>query len=119
MKKISFIHSPDMACLNPVVPASKALPDWYKKAKMDMDVNGYHNGPWNATFKACMPLFDAMTQGYVIPLWADLYIEMKPNPNNGMMEPVFTWGENMPMPLIEVHSPPQVEGIPSIERSNA
>ena len=119
MKKISFIHPPNMASMDPIVPASKALPDWYKKAKIDIHIDGIHNGPWNTAFKGCMPLFDAMTQGYVVPLWADLYIEMKPNPHHGMMEPVFTWGENSPMPLIEAHSPQQVEGLPSIERAKA
>lgn len=116
MNKITFIHPRDMAFLEPAVPASKALPDWYKKINIDIvEGPGYHNGPWNASVKACMPFLDAMTQGYVIPLWADLHIEMKANPDSGKMEPFFTWGENMPMALISTHSPEQVNGIPGVE----
>ena len=115
MKKITFLHTPEMAFITPAVSASKALPEWYKKASVNIGTEG----PWATTFKACMPFFDAMTQGYVIPLWADLYVELKPNTTNGKPEPVFTWGENMPRPLIEVHSPQQVAGIPDVEKSKA
>ena len=115
MKKITFLHTPEMALVTPAVPASKALPEWYKKAQVDIDLDG--SGPWNTTFKACMPFLDAMTQGYIIPLWCDLYVSMKTNAKTGKPEPVFTWNEHLPMPQISSHWQPQVEGIPDVEKS--
>lgn len=55
-------------------PASKFLPDWYK------DLNSYNGskinkeGLSNATAKKCLPLFDAMSSGYIITTFCDIEI---------------------------------------------
>lgn len=60
-------------------PSSEFLPDWYKKTssyvddKKDVTYNG--KGGQNATIKKCMPVFDALTAGYTIPTYTDLYVK--------------------------------------------
>jgi hypothetical protein len=49
-------------------PASKFLPSWWK----DMP---YNNHPENKTAKVCPSFADMFSQGYVIPLWTDIYIK--------------------------------------------
>lgn len=57
------------------VPASKVLPDWYKNTPEY--INGERivtDGQTPHTIKKCMPVFDAMTAGYVIPTYVDLQV---------------------------------------------
>lgn len=60
-------------------PASKFIPDWYKN--MESYMNGAKkpdgNGSSRATIKRCMPVFDAMTAGYIITTPADVYVSIR------------------------------------------
>ena len=84
--------------LNPV-PASKAVPDWYKnmprarnintlepmKSAFEVDtINGGLRG--GITLKECIPVRDYLTSGYIIPMWLDLAV----NVSEGT--PHFAWG---------------------------
>lgn len=52
-------------------PANKFLPDWYKKIKPH---NGVDQNKFPIrTVKKCMPVLDAMSLGYIIPLPTDLH----------------------------------------------
>lgn len=51
------------------VPALKAAPDYYKKIKPQI---GDH--PHDSTVKRCIPFMDAMSAGFIIPLWTDVFI---------------------------------------------
>jgi len=57
-------------------PASKTIPEWYKKTSSYMGNEKKPNGQGhtNATIKRCMPVFDALTSGYIIPTYVDLYL---------------------------------------------
>jgi hypothetical protein len=69
------------------VPAFQEIPDWYKDTKsymtgkkeptIDMDNPG--------TIKRCMPVFDAITAGYIIKTPADVWVSKK----DGM--PFYQW----------------------------
>jgi hypothetical protein len=62
-------------------PASKLIPDWYK------NINSYisgerkptGNGNTSATIKRCMPVFDAITAGYIIESPADVFVSIRNN----------------------------------------
>ena len=61
------------------IPASKVLPEWYK------DLNSYLGNPKepydnisNATIKKCLPVFDSMSAGYIIPTYVDIFVYQKP-----------------------------------------
>lgn len=59
-------------------PTTKALPSWYKDLEpwvSGVDSNMVFSPEKIAqTGKRCLPLFDAMTAGYVIPLAFDIYV---------------------------------------------
>jgi|TARA_R100001463_G_scaffold60062_1_gene112434 hypothetical protein len=60
------------------VPASKALPEWYKNIGPNigpstvLEDNLYDKG---ATIKTCVPVRDLLMSGYIIPLWEELFTE--------------------------------------------
>jgi hypothetical protein len=62
-------------------PSSVFLPEWYKKtdsyqdAKKDIDEKAETNG----TIKRCVPVFDALNTGYIIPTYCDLIIKKNKN----------------------------------------
>lgn len=59
-------------------PASEFIPNWYKNTKSyvaDKKAPG-PDGTSPATIKRCMPVFDAMTAGYIIVSPADVYVSI-------------------------------------------
>lgn len=89
-----------------VVPAIKEIPEWYKKT------NSYYgdgkfkvvNGNSNQTIKKCMPVFDAISAGYIIKTYVDIFVSQQ----NGST--LFQW-PYFGRP-IEFHSPNQAENHP-------
>jgi hypothetical protein len=59
-------------------PAKKFVPKWFREFPLFFSNKGKYAwlGPKgnNSTFKACMPLFDTMTSGYMIPVPMDIYV---------------------------------------------
>ena len=88
-------------------PASKNLPDWYKKTdsywtkeKKPTDQNDFPE-----TIKKCLPIFDAITSGYIIKTVTDIFITKRPD------ETFYSWPgpfENNQNPL-EFHRLEQAE----------
>jgi hypothetical protein len=82
--KIKFIASDEYGwevCPKPF-PASDAIPDWWRAMPpFQPSINNpdgkkmiIENGSSNASPKKCVPMLDAMTSGYIIPLWADVQV---------------------------------------------
>lgn len=62
-------------------PASRNLPEWYKKQPAEIKMaTSYQMGQVGSTVKKCMPIFDAMTAGYVFKAPCDIYLDGT-NPN--------------------------------------
>ena len=67
--------------------AVKKLPQWFLDTEPYSDKTNsfipddgklyFRNKVSNATFKKCTPLLDAMSAGYIIPLWADVMVEQQ------------------------------------------
>lgn len=80
-KKIIFSKIVDVSDEYRPRPASQFLPEWYKKTqsylnnKKDID----YNLNITATIKKCIPVFDALTSGYIIPTPCDLMIKKNEN----------------------------------------
>jgi len=80
MKKIQFtnIHNIEYLEINPI-PASSFIPEWYKK--LEGYIGGVQKpggaGDNQATIKKCIPVFDAITSGYLIKTFADIYVSQK------------------------------------------
>lgn len=60
-------------------PASKVVPDWYKNTNsyVGNEKKPTGNGGTPATIKRCIPVFDAITAGYIIESPADVYVSFK------------------------------------------
>lgn len=78
-------------------PASKFVPDWYKNTSGFINKIGaprsleLGEGP---TIKKCLPIFDLLTAGYIIPLPADLYVSQREN------VPYYQWPS---IKLVDMH----------------
>ncbi len=76
--KITFTNTSGIDIEQPQ-PASKFVPDWYKN--MQSYTTGERkpdgSGATTATIKRCMPVFDAITAGYIITSPADIYVSLK------------------------------------------
>ncbi len=63
----------DLDCIPHPVPAYKKMPEWYKKLKPE--ISGLAKAE-KGTVKRCVPVLEAVSQGYIIPLWADLQVQV-------------------------------------------
>jgi hypothetical protein len=74
MTTVKFLFDPRHDGVFPrPVPSGKKIPDYFKKIPPKFDPNH----PQSSTVKRCMPFLDAMTQGFIIPLWADVFVRAK------------------------------------------
>lgn len=70
MTTIRFTHNAGLeGVFPPPVPALKKAPDFYKAIKSQSS-----NHPASGTVKRCVPFLDALSEGFIIPLWADLHV---------------------------------------------
>jgi len=76
------------------VPASRIIPDWYKD--LESYVGGEKrpdgNAGTTATAKRCMPIFDAITGGYIISTHTDLWVSQRPD-ENGKLYQYYEWAK--------------------------
>lgn len=78
MKRIIFTNTVNTEIEQPK-PASQYIPDWYKKLESYIGGEKKPDGDGNAqtTVKKCIPVFDAITAGYIIVSPADIYVSNK------------------------------------------
>lgn len=107
--KIQFIPAREelVGVFDPPVPAAQILPEWYKRQPGYADgiKRVTAEGNYNHTVKHCMPVFDAMSLGYVITLPQDVEIvETESGISTNWPSDVFK--------QFESHSPAQVSEMP-------
>jgi hypothetical protein len=91
--KIIFtdIHNPDGVLPKPK-PAIDYIPEWYKKGKSYTNAENKKiptlEGKPVGTVKRCMPVFDMMTDGYIMETPYDIYVRQTET------GPYFQWGSN-------------------------
>lgn len=94
--------------LDQPIPAKKLIPDWYKKMetysfkKPTCLANGLVSA--GGTIKACPPILDYLTSGYIITLPCDLLVTSEGGRQH------FAW--NVPYKLMECHNQNQIDGSP-------
>lgn len=88
-KEIVFVSRWDVSKDHYPKPASAFLPEWYKNTE------SYRNNEkkaidlgTNATIKKCIPVFDALTSGYIIPTYTDIQVSEE----NGL--PYYNWASH-------------------------
>jgi hypothetical protein len=76
--KITFTNITD-ADLEQPKPASRLVPDWYKNTQSYTNNERKPSGDGNTTgtIKRCVPVFDAITAGYIIESPADVFVSIK------------------------------------------
>jgi hypothetical protein len=76
---ILFTNTSGYQDLTAPQPASSLVPDWYKNTQSytsgEKKPDG--SGGTTATVKRCMPVFDAITAGYIIESPADVWVSIK------------------------------------------
>ena len=72
------------------VPAIKMAPDYFRNVKPQID-----NHPKNGTIKRCVPFLDALSSGFIIPLWCDVYVFARGGKISIDFPPKFPQGETL------------------------
>ncbi len=102
-KKIIITNTRDYD-FYPPKPAIKNIPDWYKEmAEYKEDKKNVIGNEVTSTIKKCMPVFDAMTAGYILFTQTDVWV----NENNGF--PYYNWSSG---DGIQFHDPAQADKHP-------
>ena len=80
------IFSIDLSYYKPY-PAQNKVANWYKELESYIGGEKVPNGSGTtlATIKRCMPVFDMMSAGYIIPTYLDVYVSQR----NG--QPHYEW----------------------------
>jgi hypothetical protein len=108
--KIRFLCSPeDSGVIAPPVPAKTVLPDWFRHLPA-VDREHVSARDEGLTIKRCMPFFDAMATGWILPLAATVRLEIKENGN------VVDCGWEFDKVMVSNHGPHQVAGHPKAPR---
>jgi len=101
MPNIIFTPNNTMPEHETPTPASNFIPDWYKK--LESYISGKKKptgeGSSSATVKRCMPVFDAITAGYIITSPADIYVSQKED-EEGNKHAYYEWASHS---LISFH----------------
>lgn len=104
MVKITFTNTTENNSITEPKPASRVIPDWYKKTSSYIDEkkapDGNGNGKANATIKKCIPVFDAITSGYIIELPMDVYVSQQDG------KPLYEWSS---FEMVGIHPVSQAE----------
>jgi hypothetical protein len=82
--------------------ASASVPDWYKN--LESYISGSKkptgDGKTTATIKRCMPVFDAITSGYIIYTYTDLFVSQKDG------QPWYEWPSFEPLGFHPIEQAP-------------
>lgn len=95
-----YTHPDNEGVLPEPKPAAKFMPEWFKKVPIRIEPRDAFGAP-TLTIKQCMPVLDAMSLGYVIPLCGDLHVKT----NHDCTEIAVT---NPSMQLAEFHDIRQI-----------
>jgi hypothetical protein len=113
---ITFTSLFDESILNSPEPSKNHIPEWYKKTK---EFTKENTGPslefdksllLNTTIKKCLPVFDAITFGYIAVSDVDIYVDINSN-----KEQVFIWPSG---PGVDSHLFLQAEKHPEANKKN-
>ena len=78
------------------VKANKTLPEYFKKIPPQTT-----SDPMTGTVKRCLPFLEASSAGYIIPLWADMFVRANDDELNLNFPPNFPMSETMSSHSIE------------------
>lgn len=104
MTEISFLCPPELDGKIPKPErTAKFLPDWFRDLPREMGMADAHGLP-GLTVRACLPVADIMSLGWIIPLPFDLRAAQ--DMSTGQLQ--FQWPDDVPFQPIEGHHPGQI-----------
>lgn len=73
---IIFTNITDLDFIEKPIPAKNFIPEWYKETDsyIHKEKRPLDDGSVDATIKKCIPVFDAITSGYILKTHADIYV---------------------------------------------
>ena len=89
-------------------PASEFVPEWYKNTKsyVNNEKKPLGDGQIPSTIKRCVPVFDAITSGYIITVPVDIYVSIKTD-ENGNKGQSFEWPALEPLGFHVIEQAPE------------
>jgi len=88
--------------LIPPAPANRFIPEWFKDTPARSKTSRDNKGDFAMSAKKCLPMLDAMTHGFIIPLSGDIHI--RTNDDASLIDIT----ENPYIKLTDEHNPEQV-----------
>jgi hypothetical protein len=109
--EIIFTNTSGVDALDAPKPASSFIPNWYKEIESYIggEKKPIQGSNSSATIKRCMPVFDAITAGYVITTPTDVFVSQKED-ENGNKFPYYEWSS---LGAIQFHPVEQAYNHPS------
>jgi hypothetical protein len=95
---------PGLAETYPLIPAHKAIPEWWRQMGQETQDVGRPFGVLPSTIRRCPAVLDRLTTGWIVPLWTDKVRDFATSPS---------------VPPISVHLPDQREGMPRYPNEDA
>lgn len=104
--KIKFIDTIGVPEEYQPKPAQEIIPDWYKQSKSYVSgiKKPLEKGITSATIKRCMPVFDAISGGYIITSYTDIFISQREETYPNGKTASFPWYQWPSLNPIEFHS---------------
>lgn len=102
--EISFLCDP--ALIDRIPHPQRAIrfaPEWFKRLDREMGMKDAHGLP-GLTAKACLPMTDAFSLGFVIPLPFDVQFHIPAD----RVSIQLGWADNVPFQPVEQHHPAQI-----------
>ncbi|MGB6228523.1 MAG: DUF6065 family protein [Litorimonas sp.] len=104
MSDIRFLCPPELIGRIPEpVRAGKATPDWFRSLPREMGMPDAHGLP-GLTVRACLPVADALSLGWIIPLPVDLHLWSDPATGQTHV----SVPEDAPLQPLGIHHPGQI-----------
>lgn len=86
--KLEFFTEHEPLLSHPPVPASRFLPEWFRRQKPSFPIEPNQRYPFgvssklqlsnvNATIKRCPGILSYLSEGYIIPLWSDFVVQVR------------------------------------------
>ena len=83
--------------------AIRFAPDWFKRLDREMGMPDAHGLP-GLTVKACLPVTDALSLGFIIPLPFDVFLRIPED----RVQIEMGWAQDVPFAPLEQHHPAQI-----------
>lgn len=93
-------------------PALSFIPEWYKELEsyIGKEKKPSGGGQTTGTIKRCMPVFDAIAGGYIIPTYADVWVTPRKDDDGRLVDTWYEWSSLDPIQWHPIEQAPNHPG---------